>query len=186
MKNILKIIFLGVVGFALLVFLTIPKENSQKIENSIKMANNLPKNFEIIAKDFNKNSLFLKNSYIIVLNHDSLAVFKELYKRTDKNITLIANISKTPWLIKNIAVDKELENMYKDSKIPLINDSNGSFRQFFSIKDDTINSYFVYKVLENNQIEEIYKGFVKKGALQDGILIEEINKDLDIFLNNLK
>ena len=115
-----------------------------------------------------------------------MAVFKELYKKVDNNIVLIANISNTPWLIKNIAVDDELEKMYKESKIPLINDSNAQFRRFFQLNDDSQNMYIIYKVLENNQIVKIYQGSVKRGALQEGINIDELNKNLDEFLANLK
>lgn len=186
MKNILKIVLLGVVGFFLLVYLTIPKEKTQNIEKIDMNLSNLPKFYEVIGKDIKKDELFEKGSYVVVLNHDSLAVFKELYKKVDKNIVLIANISNTPWLIKNIAVDDELEKMYKESKIPLINDSNAQFRRFFQLNDDSQNMYIIYKVLENNQIVKIYQGSVKRGALQEGINIDELNKNLDEFLANLK
>ena len=99
---------------------------------------------------------------------------------------MIANISNTPWLIKNIAVDKELENLYSQSTIALINDSNGSFRRFFQVSDDAQNKYIVYKVLENTKIEKIYEGSVKKGALQDGISQDEQTKNIEEFLLNLK
>ena len=99
---------------------------------------------------------------------------------------MIANISNTPWLIKNIAVDKELENLYSQSTIALINDSKGSFRRFFQVLDDAQNKYIVYKVLENSKIEKFYEGSVKKGALQDGISQEEQTKNIEEFLLNLK
>ena len=186
MKNILKIVLLGVVGFSLLVYLTVPKEKTQNIQKVDMNLSNLPKFYEIIGKDIKKDELFEKGSYIVVLNHDSLAVFKELYKKSDKKIVLIANISNTPWLIKNIAVDKELENLYSQSTIALINDSNGSFRRFFQVSDDAQNKYIVYKVLENTKIEKIYEGSVKKGALQDGISQDEQTKNIEEFLLNLK
>ncbi|QEZ89221.1 hypothetical protein [Aliarcobacter cibarius] len=186
MKNIFKVVLLGIIGFGFLVYLTIPSEKIEKIEKVEKVVENLPKYFEIIGKDVKKEELFKKDSYIVLLNHDSLAVFKELYKKVDKNIVLIANISNTPWLIKNIAVDDELEKMYKESKIPLINDSNAQFRRFFQLNDDSQNMYIIYKVLENNQIVKIYQGSVKRGALQEGINIDELNKNLDEFLANLK
>ena len=46
--------------------------------------------------------------------------------------------------------------------------------------------YIIYKVLENNQIVKIYQGSVKRGALQEGSNIDELNKNLDEFLANLK
>ena len=145
MKNILKIVLLGVVGFFLLVYLTIPKEKTQNIEKIDMNLSNLPKFYEIIGKDIKKDELFEKGSYVVVLNHDSLAVFKELYKKVDKNIVLIANISDTPWLIKQLAVNEKLEEMYKESKIPLINDSNGAFINSLRLNDNTQNKYFIYK-----------------------------------------
>ena len=186
MKNIFKVVLLGIIGFGFLVYLTIPSEKIEKIEKVEKVVENLPKYFEIIGKDVKKEELFKKDNYIVLLNHDSLAVFKELYKKVDKNIVLIANISNTPWLIKNIAVDDELEKMYKESKIPLINDSNAQFRRFFQLNDDSQNMYIIYKVLENNKIVKIYQGSVERGALQEGINIDELNKNLDEFLANLK
>ncbi|WP_198304417.1 hypothetical protein [Arcobacter vandammei] len=186
MKNILKIVFLGVVAFSFLVYLTIPKDKSENIKNIEQKVENIPKNFEIIGKNIKKDNFFTKDNYIVLLNHDSLVVFKDLYKKTNKNIVLVANISNTPWLIKNIAVEGELEKMYKDSEIALISDSNGDFRRFFGKNEDSMNSYIVYKVLENNQIKEIYKGNVKKGALQEGILAEDIDKSLEEFLTNLR
>ncbi|QKF73387.1 hypothetical protein AFAEC_1222 [Aliarcobacter faecis] len=186
MKNILKVVLLGAIGFGFLVYLTIPKEKSQNKNIVERTIVNLPKHFELIGKDIKKDELFQKNSYIVLLNHDALVVFKDLYKRTNKNIVLFANISNTPWLIKNIAVDGELENLYKESEIPLINDSNGSFRSFFGINDDAQNIYIVYKILENGKIEQIYQGSVKKGALQDGITQAQQNSNLEDFLENLK
>ncbi|MFW2516877.1 hypothetical protein, partial [Aliarcobacter butzleri] len=74
-----------------------------------------------------------------------LIVFKVLYKKVDKyNIVLVANISEAPRLIKKIAVIDELEKMYKDSKIPLLTDSNGSFINSLGLNDNKQNICFVY------------------------------------------
>lgn len=186
MKNIFKIVLLGVVGFSILVYLTIPKEKSRNLEKVEPITTNLPKDYELIGKDIKKDELFKQDSYIVVLNHDALAVFKNLYKNTNKNIVLVANISSTPWLMKNIAVDKELEKLYSQSTIALINDSNGSFRRFFQVLDDAQNKYVIYKVLANSKIEKIHEGSVKKGALQDGITQEEGAENIEDFLLNLK
>lgn len=86
-----------------------------------------------------------EEKYLVVLNYDSLVVFKELYKKIDKNnIVLIANISNTPWIVKQIAVNGELEKMYKESKIPLINDSDGAFINTLAQRDtNRINTLFI-------------------------------------------
>lgn len=112
-----------------------------------------------------------------------MAVFSELHKKNiNENIVLVANISNTPWLIKQIAVNGELEKMFKDSKINLINDSSGSFSNSLDINNNSQNGYFVYKVLEDGKITKIFQNSVKKGALQNGITKEEIETELENFI----
>ena len=92
MKNVLKIVFLGVIGFALLVYLTAPKNMDQSTQlddsNSAVTIDSIPRYFELIGKSpYTKfETLFQEGTekYIVVLNHDSLAVFKDLYKKIDK------------------------------------------------------------------------------------------------------
>lgn len=191
MRNILRVVVLGVVGFSLLVYLTLPKnilddkKNSENKELSVEL---LPKSFDIVGKNpyTKKEDLFSKSEekFIIVLNHDSLAVFKDFYKKIPKtNIILVANISDTPWLIKQMVVDGELEKMYKESKLLLINDSNGSLVNALALKDSKQNRYFVYKLSSNGSIKQIFKGSVKEGAMQDGISADEIDKSLNEVVN---
>jgi hypothetical protein len=187
MKNVLKIVFLGVIGFALLVYLTAPKNMDQSTQlddsNSAITIDSIPRYFELIGKSpYTKfETLFQEGAekYIVVLNHDSLAVFKDLYKKTDKNIVLIANISNTPWIIKQIAVNGELEKMYKDSKIPLINDDSGSFIRALKINNNKQNQYFVFKLNTDGSIIKVTEGLVKQGALEKGLNNEELEKSLN-------
>ena len=187
MKNVLKIVFLGVIGFALLVYLTAPKNMDQSTQldgsNSAVTIDSIPRYFELIGKSpYTKfETLFQEGAekYIVVLNHDSLAVFKDLYKKTDKNIVLIANISNTPWIIKQIAVNGELEKMYKDSKIPLINDDSGSFIRALKINNNKQNQYFVFKLNADGSIIKVTEGLVKQGALEKGLSNEELEKSLN-------
>ena len=187
MKNVLKIVFLGVIGFALLVYLTAPKNMDQSTQlddsNSALTIDSIPRYFELIGKSpYTKfETLFQEGveKYIVVLNHDSLAVFKDLYKKTDKNIVLIANISNTPWIIKQIAVNGELEKMYKDSKIPLINDDSGSFIRALKINNNKQNQYFVFKLNADGSIIKVTEGLVKQGALEKGLSNEELEKSLN-------
>ena len=185
-KNSLKIVILGIMGFALLVYLTSPKNpnnNEVKIERSILNIDSLPKYYEIVRSDFFKKfeTLFQQGTekYLVVLNHDSLALFKDLYKYTDKNIVLIANISDTPWLIKQLAVDEKLEEMYKESKIPLINDSNGVFINSLGLNDNTQNKYFIYKLNIDGTIVKMSEGFVELNILEKGISFENSKKNLE-------
>ena len=186
MKNIFKVVLLFVVGFGFLIYLTIPsniKEDKNQKELEFK---NLPAFFDVVnGNNYTKKDDFFKKFpfYLIVLNHDSLAVFSELHKKNiNENIVLVANISNTPWLIKQIAVNGELEKMFKDSKINLINDSSGSFSNSLDINNNSQNGYFVYKVFEDGKITKIFQNSVKKGALQNGITKEEIETELESFI----
>jgi hypothetical protein len=120
----------------------------------------------------------IPEKYLIVLNHDSLALFKNLYKYSDKNIILIANISNTPWLIKQLAVNGKLEEMYKESKIQLINDSNGAFINSLRLSDNTQNKYFIYKLNIDGTINKINEGYVELNILEKGISAENLEKNL--------
>lgn len=186
MKNIFKVVLLFVVGFGFLIYLTIPsniKEDKNQKELEFK---NLPAFFDVVnGNNYTKKDDFFKKFplYLIVLNHDSLAVFSELHKKNiNENIVLVANISNTPWLIKQIAVNGELEKMFKNSKINLINDSSGSFSNSLDINNNSQNGYFVYKVFEDGKITKIFQNSVKKGALQNGIAKEEIETELENFV----
>lgn len=189
MINILKIVALGVAGFALLVYLTAPKEFLETKNRDVELNySSLPIYFDIVGGSSNtkKDEIFKDFPiYLVVLNHDSLAVFKDLEKVDDKNIVFVANISNTPWLIKKVAVDGELEKLYKDSKITLINDSNGEFVKALGLKDNSMNSYFVYKINKDLTIDSIFSKKVKMGALQDGISKDEIKVEIIEFLNAL-
>lgn len=185
-KNSLKVVVLGVVGFFLLVYFTMPK-NPNEIKNvntkDILNINSIPKYFEIIGNNsyVSSETYFSKGveKYITVLNHDSLALFRDLYKYTDKNIILVANISDTPWIIKQLAVDKKLEEMYKESKIPLINDSKGTFVNSLNLNDKTQNKYFVYKLKNDGTIEKTTEGFVELNILEKGISSENLKNSLE-------
>ena len=175
-KNSLKIVILGIIGFALLVYFTAPKNpnnNEVKVEKSILNIDFLPKYYEVVRSDsFPKFEMFFQKGtekYLVILNHDSLALFKDLYKYTDKNIVLIANISNTPWIIKQLAVNEKLEGMYKESKIPLINDSNVAFINSLGLNDNTQNKYFIYNLIIDGTIVKTNEGFVELNILEKGI-----------------
>ena len=190
MKNIFKVVLLFVVGFGFLIYLTIPSNIKEaQTQNELEFKN-LPAFFDVVnGNNYTKKDDFFKKFplYLIVLNHDSLAVFSELHKKNiNENIVLVANISNTPWLIKQIAVNGELEKMFKNSKINLINDSSGSFSNSLDINNNSQNGYFVYKVLEDGKITKIFQNSVKKGALQNGITKEEIETELENFIKEFK
>ena len=186
LKNSLKVVILGVIGFTFLVYFTMPNNpNSIKETSSQNILNldSIPKYFEIIGNNsyVKFDSIFEKGveKYLIVLNHDSLALFKDLYKYTDKNIVLVANISNTPWFIKQLAVNGKLEEMYKESKIPLINDSNGAFMNSLALNDNTQNKYIIFKLKSDGNIEKLKEGFVELNILEKGISAEDSKKSLE-------
>ena len=186
LKNSLKVVILGVIGFAFLVYFTMPNNpNSTKEISAQNILNidSIPKYFEVVGNNsyVKFDSIFEKGveKYLIVLNHDSLALFKDLYKYTNKDIVLIANISNTPWIIKQLAVNEKLEGMYKESKIPLISDSNGIFMNSLGLNDDTQNKYFIYKLNTDGTIVKINEGFVELNILEKGISSEDSKKSLE-------
>lgn len=193
MVNILKIVFLAIIGFGLLVYLTAPKQPSKdaKINKNINLNTSLfPSHFEVIGVGgyMRKDELF-KNAnkkYIIVLNHDALSLVEPLKTVNRKDIVLVANISKTPWFIKKLAVNGKLEELNANSKIPMVNDTNGSFTKLLNISDDTQTKYFIFKINEDNSIVKLQESEVKKGALEFGISIEESNKYISELLFYLK
>ncbi|MGM0518720.1 MAG: hypothetical protein ACQERD_03630 [Campylobacterota bacterium] len=178
-KNTLKLVFLAVVGFAILVYFTAPnKPKPQDTKtNSDLTYTTIPNYVQITGVDnYVKKSDYInkdKPSYIIVLNHDALAVFNKLEEYTSKNILFVANISSTPWLIKKLAVDGELEKLYLDSKYKIINDSSGDFVKSLKLNDTRQNSYNIYKLTKEGKIVKLISGTVKKNALQEGIEKEE-------------
>jgi hypothetical protein len=191
-KNSFKIVILGIIGFALLVYLTAPKNPNNIVVNENKNILNIdyiPRYFELVGNSpYAKfETLFQKGigKYIIVLNHDSLALFKDLYKYTNKNIVLIANISNTPWIIKELAVNEKLQEMYKDSTIPLINDSKGSFVNSLALKDNTQNKYFVYKLNSDGSIIKVNEGLVELNVLEKGISKEDSKNSLEQIVKSL-
>ncbi len=178
-KNALKLAFLGVIGFGLLVYLTAPqKPKPQNTKTNKELTyNTTPDYVEIIGEsNYVKREDYLKKSepsYIVILNHDALAVFDKLDEYTNKNILFVANISSAPWLIKKLAVDKELEKLYSKSEYKIINDSSGDFVNSLGLKDTRQNSYSIYKVTKEGKIVKFIAGTVKKNALQEGITKEE-------------
>lgn len=186
MANILKIVFLGIIGFAGLVYLTAP-ENKINPENKVSIEDLnislLPEYYELVGNRAysKKEDLFKKGkeSFIIIGNHDSLVVLNNLYKVTKKDIVLVANISNTPWLMKKLAVDGKLEELFKDSTIRIINDTSGTAVKSLGLDDITQTRYFIYKIAVDGTIKQIAKGDVKLDALQKGLSKEELNSSLN-------
>jgi len=149
-----------------------------------------PSHFEVIGVGgyVKKNDLFNKEEekYIIVLNHDALSLVESLKLNKRKDIILVANISKTPWFIKKLAVNSKLEELNQGSNMPMINDTSGEMIKALNLYDNTQTKYFVYKVNFDNSIIKLAQSNVKEGALENGLSKEEIDKEITTLLSYLK
>jgi len=172
LKNSLKVAILGIVGFLLLVFLTAPEQIENKKSKQIDVSL-LPDYMQISNEDkYLKRAELFDNDYLIVLNHDSIAVFNELDKYTDKRIVLAANISKAPWVIKKLGVSREITRLYKQSEYKLIFDQSGDIIKTIGLTDVSQNSYNIYEIKDGN-LKFLKRDLVKRNALQEGITSQE-------------
>lgn len=135
LKNVLKLVFLGVVGFGLLVYLTAQKPKNievNKSENQALTIKRFPQKVELVGQNnlVSTNKLFKSKvkTLLVVGNHDSLMVVKDLTKYFQINIpyVVVANISNAPWFIKKWAIPGKLEELNKNSTTPMIYDYDGN------------------------------------------------------------
>jgi hypothetical protein len=184
MANLLKVVFLGLVGFGLLVFLTAEKPKQivadDNVVNIVKY-DSLPKTFELVGVDgkVKKESLIKKGkkTLIIVGNHDSLSIVKELPSlfKIDIPYIMVANISSAPWFVKKMFIPGKLEELNKGSKIPMVYDFDGSMVKVLNVTDNSKIRYFSFILSEDGTISKVYQGKVKEGAL-DGSMNESEKK----------
>ena len=195
MKNVLKIVFLGVIGFALLVYLTAPSQEELKKVNGLVNAKKInlssfPLHLDIVgSKKYIKKDEFFKvgnKKYIIVLNHDSLALVEGLKIKLNTNVVLVANVSQTPWFIKELAVNGKLEELTKNSNISMINDSDGKVIKALNIRDNTQTRYFIYEIKEDGVISKVAQNDVKRDALKIGLSKDELDASISSILNDIK
>lgn len=184
MANLLKIVFLGLVGFALLVYFTAEKPKqivaNDNVVNIVKYET-LPSTYQIVGKDekVKKEELFKKGeeSLIVVGSHDSLSVVKELpkYFAIDSSYILVANISAAPWFVKKMFIPGKLEELSEGSNIPMIFDFDGDMVNTLNVVDNSKTKFIAFHVSKEGTISKLYEGDVKEGAL-DGSMTEEEKK----------
>jgi len=184
MANLLKVIFLGLVGFGLLVYLTADKPKAiVSNENVVKIVKyeTLPQSFELVGKDdlVTKESLLPRGekSLIIVGNHDSLSVVKELpkYFKLELTYVMVANISSAPWFVKKMFIPGKLEDLNEGTNIPMIYDFDGDMVNALKHTDNAKTKFSAYILNKEGTISKIYDGNVKEGAL-DGAMSETEKK----------
>ncbi|WP_072680764.1 hypothetical protein [Arcobacter sp. LA11] len=195
MANLLKVVFLGLAGFGLLVFLTAEKPKqivaNENVINIVKY-NSLPKDFELVGIDekIKREELFKKNqkALIIVGNHDSLAVVKELPKlfKLDIPYIMVANISAAPWFVKKMFIPGKLEELNQGSNIPMIYDFEGGMVKSLNVLDNSKIRFFAYLLNKDETISKIYEGKVKEGALDGSMNESEKKAALEPLYNLLK
>lgn len=193
MKNILKIVFLGIFGFGLLVFFTVDKPMQIQANSATSMSiSSLPNEIELVGKDqlVSKNDLFKANTktLIIVGNHDSLAVVKELPTLFDIQLpyVMVANISSAPWFVKKMFIPSKLEELNKGSNIPMIYDFEGDVVRALKVSNNDKTRFIAYVVNTNGSIQKIYEGDVKEGALDGTMSTAEIKASLEPLVKKLK
>lgn len=181
-KNIFKIVLLGLLGFAALVYLTVPEKttsNTPKNNEIIASKDTLPAIYELVGQSavVSKNELFKENQpyLIIVGNHDSLAVVKDLkkYFNVDMSCVLVANISSAPWFVKKMFIPSKLEELNKQSHFPMIYDFDGTMAQALNVTNNEKTAFVAYMLDENKTISKIYEGRVKEGALEGSMSDDE-------------
>ena len=184
MANLLKVIFLGLVGFGLLVYLTADKPKTiVSNENVVKIVKyeTLPQSFELVGKDdlVTKESLLPRGekSLIIVGNHDSLSVVKELpkYFKLELTYVMVANISSAPWFVKKMFIPGKLEDLNEGTNIPMIYDFDGDMVNALKHTDNAKTKFSAYILNKEGTISKIHDGNVKEGAL-DGAMSETEKK----------
>ena len=73
----------------------------------------------------------------------------------------------------------------ENSKIPLINDSNGFFMNSLDLKDNTQNKYFIYKLNSDGTIVKKDEGLVELNSLEKGISEENSKISLEQIAKSL-
>lgn len=188
MVNLLKVVFLGLVAFGLLVYFTAEKPKqimaNDNVVNLIKLES-LPETYELVGKKdiVSRENLFKNNNETLILvgNHDSLAVIKDFQKlfNINKNIVLVANISSAPWFVKKMFIPSKLEELNKDSKLPMIYDSDGSMVNALNVSDNSKTRFYAYLLSKEGFITKVYEGIVKQGAIDGSMSDEEKKKVLE-------
>lgn len=195
MANLLKVVFLGLIGFALLVFFTAEKPKqivaNENVVNIVKY-DSLPSIFEIVGKEdkVKKEDLFKKDedTLIVVGNHDSLAVVKELpkYFELTKPYVMVANISAAPWFVKKMFIPGKLEELNSGSNIPMIYDFEGEMVNVLNVTDNSKTKFIAFILSKDGAISKLYEGEVKEGALDGSMTEEEKKKALTPLFDSLK
>lgn len=194
MANILKIVFLGIVGFSLLIFLTADKPKNiprdSNVLNIIKYES-LPNTFEVVGEEkiISKEQILKKEDTLVVVgNHDSLLVINEIPKffKLNMPLVLVANISSAPWIIKETLISAKLNEFNEKSKLLMINDIDGKMAESLKLYDNAKTKYFGFLLSKEGTISKVFEGSVNDGAIDGTMSNDEKMKALEPLAKFLK
>ncbi len=184
MKNTIKIVVFGLVFFAGLVYLTAPEPPIKKedLHNELSIKNFKEKILLVDESLIHKIDLFKKDekSLIIIGNHDSLSVvslFDSLFDITIP-VVLVANVSTAPWFIKEWVLPEKLLSLNALSSAKMVYDKDGAFVKALNLRSAHKQEFIVYTVDKKGLIKQVYRGFVKKDAIDGSMNEKEIKEAL--------
>lgn len=194
-SNLLKIVFLTIVGLGLITYITAPKNpNAVESNSSGEISlDSFPSQIKVVGKNelVNKNEIFKQdmNNLVVVVNHDSIAVMKDLkkYANFDNTINpvLIANISAAPWFIKKWVIPSKMEELNQNSGMIMVYDEDGFFKNLLNITNNTNTHFVAFIVDEQGKVSKIKEGDVKEGALDGSMSDEDIQNFILDFIEEL-
>jgi len=180
--TILKLTVLTVAFLGMIIYMTArPPAKVDTTTTQIQMKY-MPKTLKLVDNDieYAADSIIKENSIIVVTNHDSIAVLKDLDKYTDQNIVIVTNISAAPWFIKQWVIPEKLKELQGESQTAWIYDETGYMKSFLKVKSDNAVGYEIF-IKKDGQISKLFDGKVRHGALDGTMSEDEIKKhNLDI------
>ncbi|QOG11353.1 hypothetical protein [Arcobacter sp. FWKO B] len=190
--NILKIAFLTILGLGLITYITAPSPKKIEVAQGELNLAVLPKELMIVGsqKPVDINSIIKKNikNLLIVVNHDSIAVMKDLKKYAqdiDFNPILVANISAAPWFIKKWVIPSKMEELNKDSQMVMIYDEDGMMQHILNVTNNDKTHFVAFIINLDGTISKVYEGDVKADALEGSMNEEEIEEFIIDFISNI-
>ncbi len=178
--SIFKLTILTIAFLGMIIYMTAtPPVKVDTTTNKIHM-NYMPKTVKLLDDDveYSTESIIKENSIIVVTNHDSIAVLKDLDKYTDNSIVIVTNISAAPWFIKQWVIPEKLVELKGSSTAAWIYDEAGHMKNFLKVKSDNAVVYEIF-IKKDGQINKIFDGNVKQGALDGSMSVDEI-KELNL------
>lgn len=179
LANIAKISFLSIAAFALLIYLTAEKPQTNVSE--------LPKSAKLIgySQSVLSSTIFMPNSIIAIANHDALPILAQIPNITkiDKNFVLIANISQAPWAIKEFVIADKLKNLEKSPNTAFVFDDTGVFSTYFKHSNNDKKYYAIYFLDSKSHISKVSDGNVEDGDFDKNMTKEQIAQKISHSLN---